>query len=166
MHVHSAQHVALADHLQVIHDLRIAGFRALHRPSPTRQRMRSARQYRQAMLRGGGRRVLAQAKELAPRFLDAAMRFGRDLDLSLQEFPPDMARRAEIGGLKERIRRLRRSFERLGVGQKVFFLDAELKLIARREGASLLAGSNEGADAKYSLLWVESEFHGFKVLGC
>src|SRR5437588_9158570 len=70
-----------------------------------------------------------------------------------------MARRSEIGSLKERIRSLRRNFECLSVGEKVLFLNAERKPFVRRQDGSLLAERNEGAGANYPLLRIESEGH-------
>ena len=66
-----------------------------------------------------------------PRVVGATMRLGRDLDLRLQELPADMPGRAEIGGLEQRVRRLRRNLAGLGIGQKIFLLDAELKIDRR-----------------------------------
>jgi hypothetical protein len=92
------------------------------------------------------------------------MRLGGDLDLGLQEFPSDMARRAEVRRMKERIRRLRRRMERLRIRQKIFFLDTELESVIGRKDARLLPGRDQCPDAEDSLLRVEPEIHGFKFL--
>jgi len=80
--------------------------------------MRAARQDGEAMLRGGGRRVLPQPQQFLLAVAGDAMRLGRDLDLGLKKFPSDMARRAEIGALKERIRRFRRNLQSFRIGEK------------------------------------------------
>jgi hypothetical protein len=111
------------------------------------------------MLGGGGGRVLAQPQQLKAGFASLTMRLGRDLDLSLQKFPPDMADGAEIGGLKQRIRRFRRRLESPRVGKEIFLLDAELKPAFEGEQARPFGRRQKRAQGESSLLRIESEFH-------
>src|SRR5271154_592254 len=116
------------------------------------------------MFGGGGGRVQPQLAQFKPYVVDDAMRLGRNLDLGLQELPSDMARPAEIGGLEQRVPRLRRHLECLCVRKKIFLLDAVLKQIVRREDARLPVRRNERAQPQYFVSRVESEFHGIPSL--
>ena len=126
--------------------------------------MRAAREYCEAMLRGGGRRVLPQPQKFELAVAGLAMRLGRDFDLGLQKFAPDVARRAEIRALEERIRCLRGDLQGLRVGEKVFFLDAELEQIVGHEGAGKQTRWNQCPDAQAPLVGLKSEFHRVKFL--
>src|ERR1700691_4165921 len=118
--------------------------------------MGPAGQDRKPMLGGGAARVLAEPQQLEAGFVGRAMRRGRDLDLGLEEFAPDMAGGAEIGGLKQRIRRLCRRLECLRVGKKIFLLDAELKPVVGSEQARTFARGQKRAQGEASLLRIES----------
>ena len=150
MDVHAAQHVALTDHLQRVHDLGVAVLGRLHGVLPARRRMGAAGQDGQAVLARRRRHVLPQPLELGARIADFAVRLGRDLDLGLQKLAADPPGIAEIGELEQRVRRLRRHLQRVRIGQKIFLLDAELEQIVRREDAGMLR-RHQGADAKAML---------------
>ena len=87
MHVHAAQHVALPDHLQVVHHRVVALLRGLQRVAPERGRMGAGGQDREAVLGGNRRQGLAQARAIR-RARPARLACGDvdDLDLRLQEF--------------------------------------------------------------------------------
>jgi hypothetical protein len=159
MHVHAAQHVALPDHLQQVHHLRITALWTLHGVAPSRERMRSARQNRKTVFSRCCRCAPAQAQQFLPRLFGAAMRFGCNFDLRLQELAADMASRREIGTFKQRIGRLRRRLQSFRVGQKIFLLDAELEPVIGDEGRRVLPGGNQSPDVQSTLFRVESEFH-------
>ena len=122
--------------------------------------MGSASQNRQAVCRGGGSRILPQPQKLLPRFIGAAMGFGRDLDLCLQEFPTDPADGAELGSAEQCVGCLRRRLASLRIGQKIFFLNAELKQVVGPEGARFPARRDERAEPETPLARIEFEFHG------
>ena len=100
MDVHAAQHVALADHLQHVHDMGVAVLGRLHRLRPARRRMGAAGEDGQAVLGGGGGHVLAEPLELGSRVADLAMRLRRNLDLGLEKLaadPPRSCRTRQAG---------------------------------------------------------------------
>src|SRR5215469_8578158 len=92
------------------------------------------------------------------------MRFGRDLELRLEKFPANMPSNAEIGALKQRVRRPRGSLQRLCVGQKIFFLNAELKQLVGHESADMLVRWRHRPDAQSPILRVEPELHPWQFL--
>src|ERR1700733_4304336 len=124
-----------------------------------RQRMRAARQYRQAMLDRGRRRIQPQLAEFDPRVVDDGMRFGRDLDLGLEEFAIDATGGAEVGSLKQRLGSFRRDIEGLGIGEEIFLLDAELELVVGHKDARLPTRGEESPQAQAPILRVKPEFH-------
>ncbi len=81
MHVQTAQHVALADHLQVFHHDVVTLGLTLHRRTPGRGRVRADRENREAVLGRDVGNGLAQEAQLGSRVGDAGMRRGRDLKL-------------------------------------------------------------------------------------
>src|SRR5215469_5121507 len=87
------------------------------------------------------------------------MRFGRDLDLRLEKFPANMPSNAEIGALKQHVRRPRGSLQRSRIGQKIFFLNAELKQLVGHESAGMLPRWRHRLDAQSPIVRVEPEFH-------
>ncbi len=127
--------------------------------------MRSAGQDRKIVLGGGGGRVQAQLAQFDPRVGSDSMGFRRNLDLRLQELPLDTARGAYIRGLKQRVGSFRRYLECRGVGQEIFFLDAELELIVGREAVRLTPRREKCPDKKPSFLGVEAKFHSVRSFG-
>jgi hypothetical protein len=92
------------------------------------------------------------------------MRFSRDLDLRLEKFPANMPSNAEIGALKQRVWRPRGSLQGSRIGQKIFFLNAELKQPVGHESAGLLPRWCHRPDAQSPIVRVESEFHPWQIL--
>ena len=125
MHMHPAQHVALADHLQVVHDGVVAHGIALLHVVPCRGRMGAGGEDRQPVLGGGAGQRLAQETQLLPRGRHVGMRQRRDLDLRLQQFPARLPAGRLLGGFQER--RRHGAGRRLGVGvdQEELLLDTE-----------------------------------------
>ena len=139
MHVHAAQHVALADHLQVMHDGVVALGTALLHVVPGRGRMGAGGEDRQPMLGGGLGERLAQETQLLARGRHVGMRQRRDLDLRLQQFPAGLPAGRLLGGFQECLRH--GAGRRLGIGvdQEEFLFDAELENI--RHAFSLHSGA-------------------------
>ena len=121
--------------------------------------MGAAGQDRKPVLGSGCGRIEPQLAQFDPRVVGAAMGLGRYLDLGLQKLPADISRRAKGGGLEQRVRRFRGNFTAFRVGKKVFFLDAELKIIVGRKNACLLARRHQRPNVKSSLIRVELKFH-------
>src|SRR5215468_2163704 len=92
------------------------------------------------------------------------MRFSRNLDLRLEKFPANMPRDAEIGTLKQRVRRLRGGLQGSRIGQKMFFLNAELKQLVGHESAGMLPRWRHRPDAQSPIVRVEPEFHPWQFL--
>src|SRR5215472_2665670 len=92
------------------------------------------------------------------------MRFSRNLDLCLEKFPANMSRDAEIGALKQHVRRLRGSLQGSRIGQKIFFLNAELKQLVGHESAGMLLRWRHRLDAQSPIVRVEPEFHPWQFL--
>ena len=151
MDVHAAQHVALADHLQHVHDMGVAILGRLHRLRPARRRMGAAGEDGQAVLGGGGGHVLAEPLELGSRVADLAMRLRRNLDLGLEKLAADAPRSAALGKLEQRFRRLLGHVQGARIGEEIFLLDAELEQVVRREDAGVFR-RHQGADAESSLV--------------
>ena len=158
MDVHAAQHVALADHLQHVHDMGVAVLGRLHRFGPARRRMGAAGEDGQAVLGGGRRHVLAKPLELGSRVADLAVRFRRDLDLGLEKLAADPPRSAALGKLKQRFRRFLGHLQGARIGEEIFLLDAELEQVVRREDTSVFR-RHQSADAQAPLVRIEFEFH-------
>jgi hypothetical protein len=68
--------------------------------------------------------------------------------LRLQELASDASRIAHIGAPEKCIRRFRRHQKGVRIAQKIFFFDAELELVVRREGAFAFPLGNESANQK------------------
>ena len=79
MHMHAAQHVALTDHLQVVHDGVVALGRALLHVAPGRGRMRAGGEDREPVLGRDPGQGLAQETQLLARGRHVGVRQGRDL---------------------------------------------------------------------------------------
>ncbi len=127
MHVHAAQHVALADHLQVMHDGVVAHRIALLHVVPCRGRVGAGGEDRQAMLGGGAGQRLAQEAQLLARGRHVGMRQRRDLDLRLQQFAAGLSAGRLLGGFQERRRHGARRRLGVGVDQEELLLDPELE---------------------------------------
>ena len=74
MHVHAAQHVALADHLQVIHHDVVAFVRSLPELRQSRGRMRAGGKDGEPMLGRNRSDRLAQRAQFVARGRDVVMR--------------------------------------------------------------------------------------------
>ncbi len=95
MHVQPAQEIALADHLQVVHDGVVALFVGLLRAAPGGGRMRAGGENGEAVFgrhRGDG---LAQMAQLRARIRHVDVGRGHHLDLRLQELRRDCGRRPQ-----------------------------------------------------------------------
>jgi hypothetical protein len=82
----------------------------------------------------------------------------------LKKFPANMPSNAEIGALKQRVWRPRGSLQGSRIGQKIFFLNAELKQPVGHESAGLLPRWCHRPDAQSPMVRVESEFHPWQIL--
>ena len=102
MHVQPAQHVALADHLQVVHHRVVALALGLLRPAPVGGRMRAGGEDGEAVVGRDLRHGLAQMAKLGVGGADVVMRQRRHLALRLQEFAHDLAVGRLLGDRPER----------------------------------------------------------------
>ncbi len=129
MHMQAAQHVALADHLQVFHHVVVALRRRLARRGPGRGRMRADREDREPVL---GRDVgdgLAQEFQLGAGVGHVVVRRRRDLELRLQHLAHRLSAGDRLHPLEKRLRHLARDRLGLGVDQEILFLDTELEIV-------------------------------------
>ncbi len=108
-----AQHVALADHLQIVHDHVVAFRRRLMRALPERGGVRAGGQNGKPMIGGHLRHGLAQITQFRTRLTDIGMGKRRSFDLRLQEFALDLSGGGRLGGGEERLRHL--ACDRLGL---------------------------------------------------
>ena len=129
MHVQAAQHVALADHLQIFHHVVVALRRRLARRRPGRGRMRADREDREPMLGRDVRDGLAQEFQLGAGVGDVVVRRCRDLELRLQHLAHRLSAGDRLHPLEKRLRHLARDRLGLGVDQKILFLDTELEIV-------------------------------------
>ena len=121
-----AQHVAPADHLQIVHHGVVAVAIGLLRAAPVRGRMRAGGEDREAVLGGDLGDGLAQMTQFLARGLDVGVRQRHGFDLRLQEFARDLAAGRLLGGLEELLRHRARHRLGGGVDQEIFFLDPDL----------------------------------------
>ena len=101
MHMQPAQKIALADHLQVVHDRVIAVFLGLLGLSPSRGRMRAGRENGETIFgsnRGDG---LPQVPQLGARIGCVDVRRRNHLDLRLQKLPRSPALGRGFDGFEE-----------------------------------------------------------------
>ena len=131
MHMQSAQQVALADHLQVVHDLVVTLLRGLQSGAPQRGRVSAGCEDGQAVFGCHGGDGLAKVAQFRARIRQVAVRRGDHLDLRLKKLRRDAALGRRLGGLEERLRDVGGDALRFRVHQKIFFLYAERKRGAR-----------------------------------
>ena len=125
MHVQPAQHVALADHLQVVHHRVVALALGLLRAAPVGGRMRAGGEDGEAVVGRDLRHGLAQMAQLGVGGPDVVMRQRRHLDLRLQEFAHDLAVGGLLGDVQKGLGHVARHQLGVRVDQEIFFLDAE-----------------------------------------
>ena len=94
VHVQAAQHVAVPDHLQVVHHRVVALLRRLLRPLPERRRMGAGGEDGEAVLGRDRRHRVAKEAQLGACLLHAGMGDRRHFDLRLQEFAVGCGRRS------------------------------------------------------------------------
>ncbi len=95
MDMHAAQHVAAADHLQIVHDIVVALAFRLARALPHRGRMGAGGENGKAVLGSDIAKRRAQMAQFGARRRDIVMRLRHDLDLRLQEFAGDAVAQAQ-----------------------------------------------------------------------
>ena len=125
MDVQPAQHVALADHLQIVHHRVVAVGRRLERCFPGRGRVRAGREDRKPVLRRDRRDRCPQMPQLRMRRRHVAMGHGRDLDLRLQHLAHELRAERRFGGGEKRLRPLLGNHLGLGIDQEIFLLDSD-----------------------------------------
>ena len=129
MDVQAAQHVALADHLQIVHHHVIAVGLRLPRAPPYCRRVGAGGKDREAVVGRNRPDHLAQVTELGPRLVHVGMGNRHRLDLRLQELAGDLAGGRPLGDLQEVLGHGAGDTLGLGVDQKVFFLNAEFVVV-------------------------------------
>ena len=124
MHVQPAQHVALADHLQVVHHGVVARRLGLQHVAPRGGRMRAGGHDGEPVLAGDPRHRLPQKPQLLAGGLHVGMRQRRDLDLSLQQLAARLTAGRGLGGIEKGLGH--RAGHRFGVrvDQEELFLDS------------------------------------------
>ena len=125
MHVHAAQHVAVTDHLQVIHDGAVALFLGDDLLRPKRQRKCAHGGEPQLVLGRGVAERAAIVHEMIARFLHGATRRRRDLDLRLQHFRHDAVAEPLADEAEEFFVDAAHGPARFGVEHEVFLFHAD-----------------------------------------
>ena len=136
MHMQAAQHVAVADHLQVVHDGVVAHLRRDGLLRPECQRKSADGGKAEAAL---GRRVSKRAAvmlKMRPRFRHAGARRRRHLDLRLQHFGHHAVAEGLAGENEESLVELAHGPTRFRVEHEVFLFDAD-RIHARDNGLGL-----------------------------
>jgi len=125
MHVHAAQHVAVADHLQVIHDRAVALFLGDQLLGPERERECAHGGQPELVLgRGLAERAAISAKMLA-RLLHGVAGRRRYLDLRLQHLGRHAVAEFFAGLAEELLVDAAHRPARLGVEHEIFFFHAD-----------------------------------------
>ena len=125
MHVHSAEHVAVADHLKVIHDRAVARLARHHLLGPVGERKCPHGRNAELVLGRLLRERAAIMREMRARFLHAGAGRRRDLELRLQHFGHHAVAQLLLCACEEFLARAAHRMARLRVEHEIFFFHAQ-----------------------------------------
>ena len=125
MHMHAAQHVAVADHLQVVHDRAVARLRGDDLLGPERERERAHGGEAEFVLGGRLPKRAAIMYEMAARLLHGRAGRRRHLDLRLQHLGHDAVAQFFARAREEFFVDAAHGPARLGVEHEIFFFHAD-----------------------------------------
>ncbi len=162
MHVQPAQEIALADHLQVLHDRVVALLCGLLGLAPERSRMRAGRQNGEAVIGGHRGDGSPQVAQLGAGGGHVLMGRRGHLDLRLQEFGRGPAIGCRSGRFEERSGHIARHELRGGIDEEILLFDTDRERAGHREplllgscGGGVIHCANPGRVANASDLVVE-----------
>jgi hypothetical protein len=144
MHMHTAQHVAAADHLQVFHHRVVPLGFGLAGILPGRGRMRACGENRKPVLGSDLCQGAAQMAQFFACRFHVCMRGGRDFNLSLQHLARHLAAACIFDGLLGRLEKsLRHRADNRAdssIDQEIFLFDAKTEALLHVS----LAGAGSG----------------------
>src|SRR4051812_41458832 len=145
--MHTAQHVAPADHLQVRHHRIVAHLRGLPGVSPRSERVGSGGENRESMFVGCVRQAVSKLVQLCAGSSHVDVRGRLGFRLQLQELAVDPVPYHPMRSAEQALRYFPRSLHGLSVSEEIFLLDSEAECRGSKLQMAHARAATYGAEA-------------------